>query len=170
MGVYGAPRFFSAARESGLKPIIGVELALEDGSVLPVLVESRTGYRNLCQLLTQVHLRSAKNEGVVRWDELPAFATGLVALTGDDEGPLARAIATAYAPSKTTATESLRRILEIFGPGNVFVEIQRHLRRGEDSRNQRLIDLARQQGLPLLATNSVLHATPTGRQVLDVFT
>ena len=91
MGVYGAPRFFSSAREHGLRPIIGAELAMEDGSVLPVLVESRTGYRNLCQLLTRTHLRAAKNEGVVRWDELPEFATGLVALTGDEEGPLIRA-------------------------------------------------------------------------------
>src|SRR6266404_5734433 len=58
MGVYGAPRFFSVARELGLRAIIGVELAMEDGSILPVLVESRTGYRNLCRLLTRAHLRS----------------------------------------------------------------------------------------------------------------
>src|SRR5438094_8976344 len=77
MGVYGAPRFFSVARERGLRPIIGAELAMEDGSILPVLVESRAGYRNLCRLLTRAHLRSAKNEGKVRWNGLPEFTDGL---------------------------------------------------------------------------------------------
>jgi error-prone DNA polymerase len=40
-GVYGAPRFFGKSRESGLRPIIGVELTMEDGSVLPLLAASR---------------------------------------------------------------------------------------------------------------------------------
>ncbi|HXG48431.1 MAG TPA: PHP domain-containing protein, partial [Methylomirabilota bacterium] len=92
MGVYGAPRFFSAAREYGLRPIIGAELVLEDGAVLPVLVESRAGYQNLCRLLTHAHLRAAKGQGVVRWDELSEWGGGLVALTGGEEGPLVRAL------------------------------------------------------------------------------
>src|SRR5678815_2905830 len=57
-GVYGAQRFSVAAREHGVRPIIGAELSMEDGSILPVLVENRTGYKNLCGLLTQAHLRS----------------------------------------------------------------------------------------------------------------
>src|ERR1700736_6093421 len=79
-GVYGAQRFSVAARENNLRPIIGCELSLEDGSILPVLVENRTGYKNLCELLTQAHLRSEKGKCAVRWDELPEFAQGLVAL------------------------------------------------------------------------------------------
>ena len=47
---------------------------MEDGSILPVLVENRTGYKNLCELLTQAHLRSEKGKCAVRWDELPQFA------------------------------------------------------------------------------------------------
>src|SRR5258707_10800631 len=73
-GVYGAQRFSVAAREHGIRPIIGAELSMEDGSILPVLVENRTGYNNLCQLLTQAHLRSEKGKCPVRWDELPEFA------------------------------------------------------------------------------------------------
>src|SRR5262245_23320019 len=86
MGVHGAPRFRGTAKEVGVRPIHGAELAMEDGSVLPVLVENRTGYTNLCQLLTRAHLRAPKGEGVVRWNELPEFAEGLVALTGGEEG------------------------------------------------------------------------------------
>src|SRR5438045_7199636 len=91
MGVYGAPRFFSVARERGLRPIIGAELAMEDGSILPVLVESRAGYQNLCRLITRAQLRSEKGHSAVRWAELPEFAHGLIALTGDEHGPLRRA-------------------------------------------------------------------------------
>src|SRR6266481_3670509 len=79
-GVYGAQRFSVAAREHGVRPIIGAELSMEGGSILPVLVEHRTGYKNLCELLTEVHLRSEKGKCAVRWDELPQFADGLVAL------------------------------------------------------------------------------------------
>src|SRR5947199_3938640 len=81
-GVYGAQRFSVAAREHGVRPIIGCELSMEDGSILPVLVANRTGYKNLCELLTQAHLRSEKGQCAVRWDELPQFAEGLVALFG----------------------------------------------------------------------------------------
>jgi error-prone DNA polymerase len=81
-GVYGAQRFSVAAREHGVRPIIGAELSMEDGSILPVLVENRTGYKNLCELLTQAHLRSEKGNCAVRWDELPEFAEGLVAFLG----------------------------------------------------------------------------------------
>ena len=59
-GVYGAQRFSVACREQGVRPIIGSELTMEDGSLLPVLVENRTGYQNLCGLLTEAHLRSEK--------------------------------------------------------------------------------------------------------------
>src|SRR5215471_14955868 len=81
-GVYGAQRFSVAAREHGVRPIIGAELSMEDGSILPVLVENRTGYKNLCELLTQAHLRSEKGKCAVCWEELPEFAEGLVAFLG----------------------------------------------------------------------------------------
>src|SRR5246127_6010180 len=78
-GVYGAQRFSVAAREHGVRPIVGAELSMEDGGIRPVLVESRTGYTNLCELLTQAHLRSEKSKCAVRWEELALFAEGLVA-------------------------------------------------------------------------------------------
>src|SRR5204863_4243583 len=81
-GVYGAQRFSVAAREHGVHPIVGAELAMEGGSILPVLVENRTGYKNLCELLTQAHLRSEKGKCSVHWDELPEFAEVLIVLLG----------------------------------------------------------------------------------------
>src|SRR5580765_5277475 len=81
-GVYGSQRFSVAAREHGVRPIIGAELSMEDGSILPVLVENRSGYKNLCELLTQAHLRSEKGKCAVQWDDLPEFTDGLVAFLG----------------------------------------------------------------------------------------
>src|SRR5438477_10526833 len=81
-GVYGAQRFSVAAREQNVRPIVGAELSMEDGGVLPVLVKDRTGYKNLCELLTQVHLRREKGGCAVRWNELPQYAKGLIALLG----------------------------------------------------------------------------------------
>jgi error-prone DNA polymerase len=166
MGVYGAPRFLGMAREAGLRPIYGAELVMEDGSVLPVLVENRTGYQHLCELLTRAHLRAPKGEGVVRWEELPEFTEGLIALTGDNEGP----VITALKSERNSSTGgTLERLAKTFGPQNVFVELQRHHRRGGDRINRALIDLAQAHKLPLLATNGVAYATPEGRHVADVF-
>jgi error-prone DNA polymerase len=152
-GVYGAQRFSVAAREHGVRPIIGAELSMEDGSILPVLVENRTGYKNLCGLLTQAHLRSEKGKCAVRWDELSEFTEGLIALFGSGSAP--------------TRAEFL---IDSFGRENVFVELQRHFIRGEERINRELVDLARAHRLPLLATNGVQYAKPYGREVLDVFT
>jgi error-prone DNA polymerase len=199
-GVYGAQRFSVAAREQNVRPIIGCELSMEDGSVLPVLVENRTGYKNLCELLTQSHLRTEKGECAVRWNELPQFAEGLVALLGsarvsragfgvapkqsferfttrkefcvsgkvrDGEDALAN---TRDACAPQSAADRARFFMNAFGRENVFVEIQRHFIRGEERINRELIDLARLNRLPLLATNGVQYAKPYGREVLDVFT
>src|SRR3984957_8729478 len=81
-GVYGAQRFSVAARENNVRPIIGCELSMEDGSILPVLVENRAGYKNLCELLTQAHLRSKKGKCAGQWNELPQFAEGLIVFLG----------------------------------------------------------------------------------------
>ncbi len=168
MGVHGAPRFHATARELGLRAIHGAELALEDGSLLPVLVENRTGYANLCQLLTRAHLRAPKGEGLIRWDELPEFTDGLVALTGDDDGPVRSALLSSG--STTTPAAALQRLVRAFGSRQVYVELQRQHRRGEDRIERALVDLASAQQLPVLATNGVLHTRPEERQAADVFT
>ncbi len=152
-GVYGAQRFSAAAREHQVRPIVGAELCMEEGNILPVLVQNRLGYKNLCGLLTQAHLRSEKGSCLVRWKELPEFVNGLVVLFG-----------------LGIAIDRLQRLIDLFGHDNVYVEIQRHFLRGEDQVNKKLIDLASKFRLSLVATNGVQYACPNGRQVLDVFT
>ncbi len=165
-GVYGIPRLHGAAASVGLRPITGAELTLAGGAVLPVLVRSQKGYRNLCQLLTRAHLRGSKGNAPVHWEELGEFSEGLVALTGDEEGPLQGALASG---GPAAALETVRRLEEAFGAGNVYVELQRHLHRSEPLLHQRLLELARERRLAPLATAGVLYAKPEGREILDVF-
>src|SRR6266480_4466442 len=155
-GVYGAQRFSVVAREHNVRPIIGCELSMEDSTILPVLVANRTGYKNLCQLLTQAHLRSEKGKCAIQWNELPQFAEGLVALFGS--------------ACATQPEDRAQFLIHTLGRENVFVEIQRHFLRGEKRINQQLVDLAAHYRLPILATNGVQYARPRGREVLDVFT
>ncbi len=166
-GVYGAPRLYAAAKEHGLRAIVGAELTLTDGTVLPVLVENRTGYQNLCRLITRAKLRGTKTEAPVSWDDLPEFAEGLVCLTGDEEGALRQALERG---DRSAAESGMQRLKQIFGAGNVYIEIQRHLERGEQLVNGLLVQLASEQRLPLLATNGVLYAGRAQRPVLDVLT
>src|SRR5438876_740851 len=167
-GVYGAQRFSVAAREHGVRPIVGAELSMEGGSILPVLIENRTGYKNLCELLTQAHLRSEKGKCAVHWDELPEFAEGLVVLFNASLANCRASVSDAN-PSRRF-TETPHKLIDVFGRGNVFVELQRHFIRGEERINRQLIDIALAHRLPLLATNAAQYAKPYGREVLDVFT
>ena len=166
-GVHGAPRFFAAAKGAGLRAIVGAELTMEDQSVLPVLVSSRTGYQNLCRLITRARLRSPKGQGRIHWQELPEFAEGMLALTGDSEGPLHRWI---HQEDRRGAEEAMEKIVTAFGRDNVFVEVQRHLCQDDERMVRGLVDLAGAQKLPIVATNGVAYAEPWGREVLDVFT
>src|SRR5438874_7766975 len=186
-GVYGAQRFSVAAREQCVRPIVGAELTMEDGSMLPVLVKDRRGYENLCELLTQAHLRSEKGECAVQWNELPEFADGIVALLGSARVSRVGFGVSPKQPSKNSrrrdvvahtrdarstqnSAQCVQLLIDAFGRENVFVEIQRHFLRGEDQANQQLCDLAEMHRLPVIATNGVQYARPYGRQVLDVFT
>jgi len=171
-GVYGAQRFSVAAREHNVRPIVGCELSIDDGSVLPVLVENRTGYKNLCELLTQSHLRSEKGKCEVRWNELSKFAEGLVALFNASFANCRASVSDADFSRRFTETpyKPIEMLIDTFGRENVFVELQRHFIRGEERVNRELIHLAGAYRLELLATNGVKYAKPYGREVLDVFT
>ena len=150
----GAPRFYMAAKKIGAKAHLGVEITGEDGDRYALLAESRTGYRNLCRLITSMKLRAPKGEAAASQPELAQYAEGLVCLTG--EGPPTRA--------------RFEKLIRLFGRGNVYAELQRHYHRDEEARNQAVIDLARSMKLPLLATNGVCHASPQERELFDTLT
>jgi error-prone DNA polymerase len=166
-GVYGAPRFYKAAEKAHIRAHIGAEVSSPEGWRYPLLVESREGYQNLCRAITRMKLRAKKGEGHVAAEELAEMRAGLVCLTGGEEGPLAEALKKG---GVAQGIECVRSLCEIFGRENVYVELQRHLYREEEKRNQAAVEIARKLSLPLLATNGVSHALPQARELLDVFT
>ena len=84
-------------------------------------------------------LRAKKGEGAVMTQELEEHAEGLICLTGGDEGPLAAALEQGGIDE---ARKQIDQLIAIFGPKNVYVELQRHFHREEESRNRLAIDLA----------------------------
>ena len=166
-GVYGAVRLHMKAKDEGLHALVGCEVTLDDGAVVPLLAATQAGYRRLGALLTTANLRAPKGEGRVTWRELAESNAGLIALTGDEEGPVRRAWRERGAAAAADAGEKLKRI---FGPDRLYVELQRHLVPGEEDENEFLTAWARAMQLPLLATNGVTYATPQARNVADVFT
>jgi len=147
-GVYGAPRFHMAAKKAGVRAHIGSEIDCSNGAAYPLLAETREGYQNLCRLITRMKLRAKKGEGATTLEELAEFARGLLCVTRHPD----------------------ERLLDIFGRGNVYAELQRHYSREEEARNQATVECARRLGIPLVATNGVAYATPARRELLDVLT
>jgi error-prone DNA polymerase len=116
--------------------------------------------------------RERKRPCFATWAELADFAEGLVALTGDEEGPVRRAWQRGGAAAAGTA---LQHLTAIFGRGGgdgarLYVELQRHRLRGEEREIAFLRDLATAESLPLLATGGVNYAVPAQRMTADVFT
>jgi error-prone DNA polymerase len=177
-GFYGSPRFHMSAEKTGIRSHVGAEVTVanENGTAndpanmanYPLLCASRTGYQNLCRLLTKTKLRVPKHaESAATLPELEEHATGLICLTGDEHGPLAQALERGGVRS---GKELLNRLVSVFGGKNVYVELQRHFDRKQEARNQAAVELARELKLPILATNGVCYATAAEREILDVFT
>ncbi|MGD0730288.1 MAG: error-prone DNA polymerase [Terracidiphilus sp.] len=185
-GFYGSARFHTSAKRSGVRAHVGAEVAVSsfgprlapaawlphgcaaEPARLPLLCESRQGYQNLCQLITQFKMREAtKQEGAATCDDLEQYFGGLVCLTGGDEGPLAAAL---MRGGEEAGRRIVERLMRIFGPRNVYVEVQRHREREEEWRNQGAIRIARSLHLPVLATNGVRYASAYDREILDLFT
>ncbi|HEV7521579.1 MAG TPA: error-prone DNA polymerase [Candidatus Angelobacter sp.] len=182
-GFYGSPRFHMSAQKIGMKAHVGVEISIAEGNAVaeqkdgadgagtvfyPLLCASQTGYQNLCRLLTKTKLRVPKHaKSWATLEELETHAAGTICLTGDESGPLAKALEQG---GKQAGRKLLERLTAIFGSKNVYVELQRHLEREQEVRNHAAIELARELKLPIVATNGVCYATAADREILDVFT
>src|SRR5262249_12283913 len=134
----------------------------------PLLVKSRTGYQNLCRLMTRYKLREKeKGTGTATLDEVAEHAEGLVCLTGGAEGVLAASLSNT---GFDEAGKNIELLTTILCRNNVHVELHRHCDVVEERRNQAAVRLGDTMGLPFLATNGVRYAQAVDRELLDVFT
>lgn len=188
-GVHGAMEFAQAAAGAGIRPITGAEITLADGSHLTLLAESRTGYGNLCRLLTRIHHGYPpfqvwldedhdEQDGSTRQQSvdpaldddlmsryLGGYAEGIILLTGCRQGQLARLI---DAGRLDDAKRVLEQYVEWFGTPNVIVELQQNFVYGDTKRIERMISLADELGLRYAATGNVHYHHKSRHRLQDV--
>ncbi len=160
-GVYGSLEFAHAAKQFGVRPITGAEVTLADESHVTLLVESASGYGNLCRLLTAAHAHTRdttnREPGPPQLDLalLEEQNEGLVCLSGCARNGLA-----------VRDPNAAARLARAFGRDRFYVELQRPYERGDTRRNALLRDLAASLGVRTVATGDV-HAHDRRRAVLQ---
>jgi DNA polymerase-3 subunit alpha len=160
--MYGAIQFYLAAREAGIKPIIGCEvyIARDSGANrntgekstyhLVLLAKNQTGYRNLIQLTTKAHLEGFYYKPRLEKKTLAEYHQGLIALSSCIASELPSLI---LSGRMDDAKEAALWYRETFG--DFYLEIQRHPIPELELVNKGLIAISQETGIPLVATNDV---------------
>ncbi len=161
--VSGAARFHFEAKEAGIKPIIGAEITMDDGSLLPLVPLDLTGYQNLCRLITTIKLRNKKGEHFATRDDIEEHSTGLLCFTGGVDGFMHNSI-------KNRRGQADLAWLNYVFEKRLYVELQRHHLRSEEAVNQSLLGLAHKLRIPYFASNGSYYADTVDRELFDVFT
>jgi error-prone DNA polymerase len=169
-GMYGVVRFAEAAAELGVRTVFGAELSLgltapqngvadPEGSHLLLLARHPEGYRSLCRTISTAQLRGKeKGRPVYDLDEVVADTAGQVlVLTGCRKGAVRQALRTG---GRDAAGKELRRLVERFGADHVAVELTHQALPTDSERNDALADLARDAGLPTIASTAAHYAAP----------
>src|SRR5215218_3362373 len=161
--VSGAVRCHFEAKEVGIKAMIGSEITLDNGTVLPLLPISLKGYQNLCRLITTVKLRAKKGEHSATRKEIEDHSEDLICFTGGADGLIRNSLA------NNTAQSDLAWLNYVFDK-RLYVELQRHYLQKEEYVNQALLGLAHKFRLPYFASNGTYYADQKDRELFDVFT
>ena len=159
--LYGAIEFYTAMTEAGLKPIIGCEAYVcrdrtdrsplgREMSHLILLCENNTGYQNLMYLISEGFLSGYYYKPRIDYELIRAHHEGLICLSACLSGDLPKMLLNGQDES---ARVYVRRMQEIFGRDNFYIEIMDHHLRDEKTVLPRLIALAREMDVPLVATN-----------------
>ena len=168
--LFGAIKFYSAARAAGVKPIIGVEVCLEpEGSErqpsrLVLLVQNREGYLNCCELLSRGWLDNAeRGHALVKWPWLAERHAGLIVLSGAESGAIGQALAAGDDPRARALAERAQRT---FGD-RFYIEVQRNGMPGAESHLRAAVLLASELRLPVVATHGVQFLGPDDHTAHD---
>ncbi|MCC6572354.1 MAG: error-prone DNA polymerase [Planctomycetes bacterium] len=148
----GMVRAHEAAKDYGLKLLVGTRVRLREGITLCLYAMNRAGYGNLCRLLTIGKRRTVKGECALRLSDIPAFASDLQALVIPDD--------------KTTA-DALAPLRATFGP-RLSLAISRHLEAGDDAHVKAAKQLSAETGIALAAINDVHFHDAACKPMQDV--
>ncbi|MDQ3646767.1 MAG: DNA polymerase III subunit alpha, partial [Actinomycetota bacterium] len=152
----GAVRFSKACRVAGVKPIFGTELTLEGGNHATLIARDKTGYGNLCRLISQAHLGSERGAPAATFEALCERAEGLFVLSGCARGEVARRAGAGDMPG---AVATARRWRDAIGDG-YRIEVFDHRGYGDRTLRDRLLAVARDAGVAAVATNDVHYGLP----------
>jgi len=160
--MYGSLAFYQAAKDAGIRPIIGCEIYISQGNNttrnpgeknnfhLVLLVKNQTGYRNLLQIVTRAHLEGFYYKPRIDKEFLKEHASGLVALSACLAGEVPQQILSGRLDAARKAALWYK---EVFG--DFYFEIQRHPMPELETVNRELIVIGKELGIPLVATNDV---------------
>ncbi len=177
--MYGVVEFYKKAMAIGIKPIIGVEAYITTGSRLDktagkadikhhliLLAKNKTGYHNLIKLVTKSYLEGFYYKPRIDWEILKEYHEGLIALSACPQGEVPSALASDdLSKAKKIATEYAK----LFGKNHFYLELMDHPNDLEQVRiNEKLIKLAKETNLPLVATNDVHYLNKEDAEVHDV--
>ncbi|MRD47408.1 DNA polymerase III subunit alpha [Caenimonas koreensis DSM 17982] len=157
--LFGAIKFYKAARSAGVKPLIGAEVMVQGlgkdplvVSRIVVLVQSRQGYLNLCELLARAWTRNVvKAQAICKLEWLRELNEGLVVLAGAQAGPVGQALVQGDADR---AREVALQLASIF-PHRFYIELQRAGRTDDEAHVVAAVQLAASLNLPVVATHPV---------------
>lgn len=161
-----AVKFSQAAALTGIKPIQGCEISLENGSHLTLIARNAEGYSSICALLTRAHLSHPRGEPRVRFDDLEELRE-VVVLSGCRRGELASLIMKGHFRE---AGQRAREYLELLGSDRFYIELQDNLLPGSRRLNYYLLQLAGSLDIKPAATNNVHYAGHKDFFIYDLLT
>lgn len=176
--LYAAVEFYSHAKDAGIKPILGAEVwvakdlrsknnTAEDRrrNQLVLLVKNEIGYKNLMKIISIAQLEGFYYKARADKRLLRQYHEGLIALSGSLQGEVpAETLYGNVERAKNVALE----YQDIFGPGNFYLELQPHEHENQIAANQGLVEIARETGIPLVATNDVHYIRREDAETQDV--
>jgi DNA polymerase-3 subunit alpha len=179
--LFGALEFSMACKKAGIQPILGCEMMidfnLQDSKNIsnvdftenlcktPLIATSEEGYRNLMFLVSESYLK--RQNGIVpfvNFELLKQKSKGIIALSGGSEGLIGKLL---LQGQDKQAQKILLEIKEIFN-NNFYIEITRHGTKNEDLIEEKLLQLAFENNIPLVATNDVYFLTPEMHEAQDI--
>ncbi len=166
-GLYGVPRFFRAAREKGLKAIVGAELTLQGDFHLTLLVRDPKGYANLCRLITKAQLSGSKGDPHLPLSSIGELSEGLICLSGCKRGEIPKLL---LQGRKEDAEKAIDKYRSLFSPGAFYLELQHHLDPEDTRLCRQLTDLAKKTAVLPVATNNVHYRKRRDFRLHDVLT
>lgn len=176
--LHGAFEFYLLCKKKGIKPIIGVEVFIceqgqkydaRDAKVysLILLAKNFNGYKNLIQLTTKAYLDgNVGNKAQIDFPLLEKYATDIIALSGDLTSELAQHVVSGK--DNNFLLERIKFYQTIFGKENYYLEIGEHPDRGsQGAYNQKLVELSKISGVPLVGSNDVHYARAEDAEAQD---